>query len=147
MAQHRFSRTINPAATPTNTDKNQLHKFKPARGDGRMNLADLVGKDEADAIRHSGSIEFLATGDTGKGSNSAQSDVADAMARDFQAAHPEAGATFFLNLGDIIYGPDKSSGYANKFYRPNMSWLRPAPGVEGIILGIPGNHGCGVRAP
>ena len=145
MNPPRFTRQIDTTANSISTDKNQLHKFKPTRGDGRMNLTDLVGQSEVDAITRSGSIEFLATGDTGKGINSAQSEVADAMARDFNAAHPETGATFFLNLGDIIYGPDKSSHYSNKFYRPNMSWLRPAQGVEGIILGIPGNHDGEVR--
>ena len=140
MAQPIFSRRHNPAVSPFDTDKNQLQRFDPTRGDGRMSLAGLVGQSEADAIRQTGRIEFLATGDTGKGINSAQSDVVDAMARDFQVDQPEKGATFFLHLGDIIYGPDKSSNYTNQFYRPNMSWLRPAPGIDGVILGIPGNH-------
>src|SRR5207249_1077738 len=103
----RFSRRVDPNASPVDTDKNQLHRFDPTRGDGRMSLADLIGQDEVDAIRQSGSIEFLATGDTGKGINSDQSNVADAMAREFKADHPETGATLFLNLGDIIYGPNK----------------------------------------
>ncbi len=110
-----------------------------------MRLVDLIGQSEVDAIEQTGSLEFLATGDTGKGIDSAQSNVVDAMTRDFQVNQPEKGATFFLNLGDIIYGPDKSSLYSNKFYRPNKPWLRPALGVDGVILGIPGNHDGEVR--
>jgi hypothetical protein len=110
-----------------------------------LNLVDLVGQDEIDAIVASGSLEFVATGDTGKGVNTDQSNVMDEMSREFQADAPAKGATFFLNLGDVIYGPDKGSNYANKFYRPNMPWLRPAPGVKGVILGIPGNHDGEVR--
>ena len=147
MAKPRFSRRLDPNARPANADINQLHPFDRTHGDGRLTLLELVGQEEIDAVVQSQSIEFVAAGDTGKGINSSQSDVADAMARDFQPENPATGPTFFLNLGDIIYGPDKKSNYANKFYRPNMSWLRPAPGVQGIILGIPGNHDGEVRDP
>jgi predicted phosphodiesterase len=145
LAQSRFSRRIDPIANAAASASNQLFPFAKTRGDGLMKLADLVGQAEVDAIEQTESIEFLATGDTGKGLNTAQSDVVDAMARDFQPSAPEKGATFVFHLGDVIYGPNKSSLYSNKFYRPNMAWLHPAPGIEGVILGIPGNHDGEVR--
>jgi hypothetical protein len=143
----RFHRSTDPKLDSVKADKNQLFKFDPSRGDGRFTLESLVGSDEINAIIASGSLEFSAVGDTGKGDNTEQSEVADAMARDFVADAPAKGSTFFLNLGDIIYGPGKESGYANKFYRPNKAWLQPAPGFKGIILGIPGNHDGEVRDP
>jgi hypothetical protein len=140
-----YSRKFDPSARPIMVDKNQLYKFDRTRGDGQMQLEDLVGKDEVDAIMASGSMEFVVTGDTGNGINSEQEQVVDAMARDMDVKNPANGPTFFLSLGDIIYGPDKAAHYANKFYRPNKSWLQPAPGFKGIILGIPGNHDGEVR--
>jgi hypothetical protein len=140
MPAPRFSRMRDPNARSINVDKNQLYQFKKTRGDGRFSLKSLIGQSEIDAIRASGSIEFEAVGDTGKGDNTQQSAVIEAMAKDVNVEHPAAGATFLLNLGDIIYGPGKKSAYANKFYRPNKAWLQVAPGFKGIILGIPGNH-------
>src|SRR5690349_2281036 len=112
-----------------------------------MLLTELVSAHEVAAIEGQGQIQFQATGDTGVGLESQQEDVAQAMSRDLNITHPERGPTFFLNLGDIIYGPHKRSLYANRFYRPNMPYLHPAPGFDGIILGIPGNHDGEVRDP
>src|SRR5262245_43308541 len=114
MPISRFSRRRDPKARSINVDKNQLHKFKKTRGDGRFTLESLVGKPEIDAIAESGSIEFVAVGDTGKGDNTQQSEVLDATAKDLNVDSAAPGATFCLNLGDIIYGPGKQSGYANK---------------------------------
>jgi hypothetical protein len=44
---------------------------------------------------------------TGKGDNTQQSAVIEAMAKDVNVGNPAAGATFLINLGDIIYGPGK----------------------------------------
>ena len=140
MPVNLFSRKRDAVASFDVVDKNQLYPFKPTSGDGRMNLADLIGSDETNQIVASGSIEFVATGDTGKGVDTEQSRVVEAMAHEFLPDTPAGGATFFMHLGDIIYGPDKQTHYSNKFYRPNMPWLRPAPGIAGLILGIPGNH-------
>jgi hypothetical protein len=144
MPAPQFNRTVKKE-DPAKENKNQLHRFPKTRGDGRMQLVDLVGPAEINAIIASGSIEFVATGDTGRGKDTEQEEVADAMARDVDATKPADGPTFFLNLGDIIYGPNKNPNYANKFYRPNKEWLQPAPGFNGIILGIPGNHDGEVR--
>lgn len=145
MSVNTFPRRFIADADFAKTDKDQLYPFDPTRGDGRINLSDLVGKEEVDAIISSKSIEFLATGDSGKGLDTAQSQVIEAMSHEFVSDNPALGATFFMHLGDIIYGPNKQANYANKFYRPNMSWLHPAPGIHGIILGIPGNHDGEVR--
>jgi hypothetical protein len=145
MATARFARKPSSATRISDVDKNQLYRFKPTRGDGKMRLADLVGQGEVDSIVANNRIEFLATGDTGKGMDTKQQEVVEAMARDVNVHSPATGPILFLNLGDIIYGPGKSSGYANKFYRPNKSWLQPVPGFQGVILGIPGNHDGEVR--
>lgn len=117
---------------------------KPARNP-TMNFSDLVGTGEIAAIRQKGSLQFHAVGDAGNGS-AAQEKITEAMTRDVVPAAPANGAAFFLNLGDIIYGPGKADHYAGKFYRPNMPYLRPAPNFEGIILAIPGNHDGEVRS-
>jgi hypothetical protein len=77
-------------------------------------------------------------GDSGVGTHD-QHMVADAMSRDIDTAHPEKGPSFLLNLGDIIYGPDKKAGYANKFYRPNENY-------HNLVFGVPGNHDGEVRS-
>jgi hypothetical protein len=92
-------------------------------------------------------MQFHATGDTGVGLNSNQPQVAEALSRDVDVNQPANGPVFFLNLGDVIYGNGKSALYANRFYRPNMPYLKPAAGFEGIILAIPGNHDGEVRDP
>jgi hypothetical protein len=110
-----------------------------------MDLSDLAGSDEVSAITKAGMLQFHATGDTGVGLNSQQPIVAEALARDINVQQPAQGPVFFLNLGDVIYGNNKKALYANRFYRPNMPYLKPAPGLEGIILAIPGNHDGEVR--
>jgi len=147
MAVNSFSRQLIEGVTDATPDKNQLYDFPPTRGDGKMDLADLIGQTEVNNILTSKSIEFLAAGDTGLGDHTEQSTVVDTMSEEFIPTNPGNGATFFMHLGDIIYGPQKQSNYAGKFYRPNMSWLKPAPGIAGLILGIPGNHDGEVRDP
>jgi hypothetical protein len=72
-------------------------------------------------------------GDTGKGTNSAQGDVADAMAKDFDISHPAQSPAFFFHLGDVIYGDHKDQKYRPEFYEPYMHY-------PGKIIAIPGNH-------
>jgi hypothetical protein len=144
MAQ--FHRTVHGNRTE-DPDRNQLFPVPPPRREPTISLVDLVGQTEVTAIAASGSFQFQTAGDTGVGLESQQPEVAEAMARDLDVSHPERGPIFFLNLGDIIYGHDKKGLYSNRFYRPNMPYLRPAPGFDGIILGIPGNHDGEVRDP
>jgi Calcineurin-like phosphoesterase len=127
--------------------KEQLFAVPPPLRDQPMQLADLVGTAEVTSIQNAGVMQFHATGDTGVGLNSNQPQVAEALSRDVDVNQPANGPVFFLNLGDVIYGNGKSALYANRFYRPNMPYLKPAAGFEGIILAIPGNHDGEVRDP
>jgi len=110
-----------------------------------MQLTDLVGAAEVAAITTQGQIHFQAVGDTGVGMNSQQPEIADAMAKEINVSHPALGPTFWLHLGDLIYGNDKQSLYVDRFYQPNMSYLRPVSGFDGMIVAIPGNHDGEVR--
>jgi Calcineurin-like phosphoesterase len=131
----------------TSSNKQELFPVPPPLRAGPIQLADLVGAAEIAAIQKTGVMQFQATGDAGVGINTNQPKVAEALARDIDVNQPANGPVFFLNLGDVIYGNGKSALYANRFYRPNMPYLKPAPGFEGIILAIPGNHDGEVRDP
>src|SRR5262249_25463427 len=75
-----FNRAHRPV--PIEADlKNQLFPVQKPRGNATMNLTELVGQAEVNAITQAGAIQFHATGDTGKGMNSQQDEVAQAMAR------------------------------------------------------------------
>jgi hypothetical protein len=143
----QFSRRISKLPLPKAPPKDQLFAVPKPLRDPTIGLDELVGAAEVKAITSAGAMQFQTTGDTGVGMNSAQPQVAEAMARDIDTAHPATGPIFFLNLGDVIYGNSKKGRYANDFYRPNSSYLHPAPGFDGIILAIPGNHDCEVRDP
>jgi hypothetical protein len=143
MSQFRRKAT----GRPPSSDKEQLFAVPPPLRDEPMQLTDLVGATEVAAIQKTGVMQFHGTGDTGVGLNSNQPQVAEALARDVNVNQPATGPVFFLNLGDVIYGNGKSALYANRFYRPNMPYLKPAPGFESIVLAIPGNHDGEVRDP
>lgn len=147
MPKPHFQRDPSRLSKSASASNNQLHPFPPTRGDGRMDFADLVGKKEIQSILKKKRLEFVATGDTGRGINSKQEEVIEAMSKDQNPDAPASGCVFFLNLGDIIYGPNKSANYANRFYRPNKQWMQPKAGFEGIVFGIPGNHDGEVRDP
>lgn len=144
MAQ--FNRKPSSAAAPV-PNQGPLYPVPLPLRDAPILLSDLVGAAEVAAIQKGGLMQFHATGDTGVGLNSNQPLVAEALARDINVTHPANGPTFFLNLGDVIYGNGKNALYANNFYRPNMPYFKPAAGLEGIILAIPGNHDGEVRTP
>src|SRR5580700_1440771 len=99
-----------------------------------MTLADVIGDQASQEIQATGSMRFHAVGDTGKGANSPQGDVAEAMATDYNAAKPQtASPAFFFHLGDVIYGPGKDNAYRGEFYEPYVHY-------PGKIVAIPGNH-------
>jgi len=110
-----------------------LNAIPPVKGTSVMTLADIIGQKGAAEIEKSGTLLFHATGDTGKGTDSAQGDVAAAMARDFNIAAPQHSPAFFLHLGDVIYGHTKDQSYRQEFYEPYMHY-------PGKIVAIPGNH-------
>ncbi|HTY57877.1 MAG TPA: metallophosphoesterase [Bacteroidota bacterium] len=112
-----------------------LHPIPPVRGSGRLTLADVIGNQGSDAIALSHQITLHIAGDTGvpeTDHETKQVMVADAMAKDYDPAHPETSPAFFLHVGDVIYGPAPGS-YLDQFYRPNMHY-------PGKIVAIPGNH-------
>jgi hypothetical protein len=112
-----------------------LHPIPPLKGSGMMALADIIGKSGSDAITAANVITIHVAGDTGvpeTDHETLQVVVADAMAKDYDPAHPETSPAFFLHLGDVIYGPGVNS-YLDQFYRPYMHY-------PGKIIAIPGNH-------
>jgi len=111
-----------------------LEPVPAPKGASVMKLADVIGAQASAEIQASGSISFHAVGDTGKSANSPQGDVAEAMATDFNAAHPQtASPAFFFHLGDVIYGPGKDNAYRGEFYEPYVHY-------PGKIIAIAGNH-------
>ncbi len=97
-------------------------------------LADVIGAQASQDFLASGAISFHSVGDTGKGMDSAQGDVAEAMATDYDISKPHtASPAFFFHLGDVIYGPGKDNAYRTEFYEPYVHY-------PGKIIAIPGNH-------
>ena len=127
-----------PPSSPFGTDavawvKTQLGPIPPPTAPAVYDLASLIGQDGAGKIEEAGSINLHAVGDTGNQlSHTAQEQVALLMKADYTGdeAHDPA---FFLHLGDVIYGPNKDTEYADEFYRPYV-------GYPGKIIAIPGNH-------
>jgi len=133
--------------TPPAPITQQLYPVPEPLRDPHLGLDELLGAAEVAAITNAGLMQFQATGDAGVGLNSSQPVVALAMAKEINTTKPATGPSFFLDLGDVIYGNGKQALYANNFYRPNTPYLNPAPGFDGVIVAIPGNHDCEVRDP
>src|SRR5260370_3997835 len=111
-----------------------LQAVPAPKGAPGMTLADVIGDKASQEIQATGSMRFHAVGDTGKGANSPQGDVAEAMATDYNAAKPHtASPAFFFHLGDVIYGPGKDNAYRGEFYEPYVHY-------PGKIVATPGNH-------
>ena len=108
-------------------------EIPPVRGDGSFDLADVISQQAVRDIEGHGTLSFHAVGDTGRGANTEQQQVAEAMARDIDVADHAASPAFLCHLGDIIYGPDKQAHYPEKFYRPYGDY-------HNAIIAIPGNH-------
>jgi len=114
--------------------KQFLHEPPPPNGNPEFDLARIIGDKAVAAIQKDGIIQFHAVGDTGRGTHSAQEDVAKAMITDLPAAANKIGPAFFLHLGDVTYGPDKESVlYRTQFYEPYTDYPRK-------IVAIAGNH-------
>jgi uncharacterized protein YukJ/predicted phosphodiesterase len=111
-----------------------LQKIPPPRVDPPVfSLGDVIGDAAVREITASGQIVLHTAGDTGRGAHTAQSEVADAMARDYQKANPADHPALFFHLGDVIYGHDKDALYREMFYSPYDIY-------PGQIVAIPGNH-------
>lgn len=98
-----------------------------------MTLPEIIGQAGSDEIQAAGSILFHTAGDTGRGMDTPQGLVAEAMAKDFDISKPAQSPAFFFHLGDVIYGPDKDARFKGEFYEPYVHY--PAK-----IVAIPGNH-------
>ena len=112
-----------------------LRPIPPVRGNGLMTLAAVIGNAGSGAIAAANQITIHVAGDTGVPETDHETNqvmVADAMAKDYDPAHPEISPAFFLHLGDVIYGPGQNS-YIDQFYRPYIHY-------PGKIIAIPGNH-------
>jgi hypothetical protein len=115
--------------------KGTLGPIPPVKGNGMMSLSDIIGQAGTDAIVAAKRISIHVAGDTGVPEidrETRQVMVAEAMAKDYNAAKPELSPAFFLHLGDVIYGPNPNA-YLGEFYRPFMHY-------PGKIVAIPGNH-------
>lgn len=134
-----------PSSSPFGTDpvawvKTQLGPIPSPLEPSVYDLASLIGQDGAGKIEAAGSISIHAVGDTGnQQAHTAQEQVALRMKADYTGdeAHDPA---FLLHLGDVIYGPNKDTEYADEFYRPYVSY-------PGKIIAIPGNHDGEVLPP
>lgn len=98
-----------------------------------FSLAEVIGQQGSQEIEASGEIIFHTVGDTGKGADTPQGVVAEAMQTDFDVTHPEKSPAFFFHLGDVIYGPNKDQQYRPEFYEPYVHYA-------GKIVAIAGNH-------
>jgi hypothetical protein len=115
--------------------KGTLQPIPAVRGNGMMSLSDVIGQSGTDAIAAAKQITIHIAGDTGvpeTDRETRQVMLAEAMAKDYNAANSHLSPAFFLHLGDVIYGPDPNA-YLGEFYRPYMHY-------PGKIVAIPGNH-------
>ncbi len=87
-----------------------------------FSLAEIIGQHGTTQIETSGSLRFHTAGDTGRGADTPQGIVAEAMQTDFDIAHPETSPAFFFHLGDVIYGPNKNQQYRPEFYEPYVHY-------------------------
>lgn len=114
-------------------NKSQLGPVPKVKGDGIVDLADIIGADGVREIEQLGEIRFHAVGDTGVGHADEAEKVSNDMTTDYK---PDAGAlnpAFLFHLGDVVYGSDKDNHYVERFYRPYRHYL-------GKIISVPGNH-------
>jgi calcineurin-like phosphoesterase family protein len=99
-----------------------------------MQLAEVIGQDQVNAITQAGHIVFHSVGDTGpvRGPGT-EASVADRMVEDFSEPNPADRPAFFFHLGDVVYNFGENQYYYDQFYEPYRNY--PAP-----IFAIPGNH-------
>jgi len=124
----------------TDWNKQQLGPIPPLKGNGQMNLADVIGAAGTTEIEQLGEIRFHALGDSGVGEATDAEKIAEEMATDFKPAAGGLNPAFLFHLGDVIYGPGKQSHYGDRFYRPYRHY-------PGKIIAIPGNHDGEVKSP
>ena len=117
----------------TSWSKKQLGPVPPVRGNGDIDLSEIIGSDGVNEIQKLGEIRFHALGDSGVNHAEEAEKIANEMATDFTAGAGPLNPAFLFHLGDVIYGPGKQDHYGERFYRPYR-------GYPGKIIAIPGNH-------
>ena len=124
---------INGNNRMTDWSKQQLGPVPAVKGDGVMNLSDIIGADGVNEIQELGEIRFHAVGDSGVGHAEDAEKVAEDMATDYKPGAGSLNPAFLFHLGDVIYGTGKEDHYGERFYRPYRHY-------PGKIIAIPGNH-------
>ncbi len=130
---------FNGATRMTEWSKSQLGLVPPVKGDGIVNLSDIIGADGVSEIKKLGELRFHAIGDSGVGHAEDAEKVAEDMASDFKPGAGSLNPAFLFHLGDVIYGPGKEDHYGERFYRPYRHY-------PGKIIAIPGNHDGEVKS-
>src|SRR6202158_1031574 len=133
----------NPVKGPTHMtawSREQLGPIPPAKRNGRMDLAEIIGAEGVNEIEQIGEIRFHALGDTGVNHAQDAEQVSDEMATDFNVGAGGLNPAFLFHLGDVIYGPGKEIHYGERFYRPYRHY-------PGKIIAIPGNHDGEAKSP
>jgi Calcineurin-like phosphoesterase len=86
------------------------------------------------AATAAGKLVFHCVGDTGGIHGTATEEaIAEAMEQQIKAAAEGSAASFFYNLGDVIYFNGQSTLYKSEFYEPYQYYPK-------LIFAIPGNH-------
>jgi len=121
------------SADRANWQKGQLGPVPPVQGDGIIQLESIIGAAAVAEIEQIQELRFQSVGDSGVGHAEDAEEVANEMATDFKAGSDALNPAFLFHLGDVIYGPNKTEHYGERFYRPYKNY-------PGKILAIPGNH-------
>ena len=106
-----------------------------------MDLCQFLGPNLLQPVLSAQSIAFHTVGDTGAATTaefSSETSVADAMARDLEAA--DAAPSFLFHLGDVVYNFGEGQYYYEQFYEPFRNYDRP-------IFALAGNHEGMVYGP
>jgi hypothetical protein len=86
------------------------------------------------AATAAGKLVFHCVGDTGGIHGTATEEaIAEAMEQQIKAAAEGSAASFYYNLGDVIYFNGQSTLYKSEFYEPYQYYPK-------LIFAIPGNH-------
>ena len=129
--------------TPRNTSFQPIPAPYAAGRNGpfRMDLADVLGKDEVEEITKAGSMAFHCMGDTGGVKNPEpqrlvergleQSLQHDSIAPSLRGA--AMSPSFCYHLGDVVYYNGEVKEYFSQFYDAYEHYPLP-------IIAIPGNH-------
>lgn len=110
---------------------------KPRFSPPRLDLENILGKEQIQKIQKADRIVFHSVGDTGakftKPGLEAEAAVTDKMAEDFYESNSADVLSFLFHLGDVIYNFGEDEYYYDQFYEPFRNYQAP-------IFAIPGNH-------